>query len=41
MAFLLQPWHILLAALCGLVNQRQQQSVEFPNAQIVAFLKKR
>ncbi|MCP4786109.1 MAG: transposase [Fuerstiella sp.] len=40
MAFLLQPWHILLAALCGMVNQRQQQIIEFQNAQIEALLKK-
>ena len=40
MPFLLQPWHILLAALCGLVNQRQQRIIEFQNAQIDALLKK-
>ncbi|MCP4788373.1 MAG: transposase [Fuerstiella sp.] len=40
MPFLLQPWHILLAALCGLVNQRQQRIIEFQNAQIEALLKK-
>ena len=34
------PWHILLAALCGMVNQRQQQIIEFQNAQIEALLKK-
>jgi len=39
MPFLLQPWHIMLAALCGLVNQRQQQIIEFQNAQIDALLK--
>ena len=39
MSFILQPWHILLAALCGLVNQREQQIIEFQNAQIEAFLK--
>jgi len=39
MCFLLQPWHILLAALCGQVNQRQQQIIEFQNAQIEALLK--
>ncbi len=38
MLFLLQPWHILLAALCGLVNQRQQQIIEFQNAQIETLL---
>ena len=35
-----QTWHILLASLCGLVNQRQQQIIEFQNAQIEALLKK-
>ena len=39
MSFLLQPWHIMLAALSGLVNQRQQQIIEFQNAQIEALLK--
>ena len=39
MSFLLQPWHVLLAALCGFVNQRQQQIIEFQNAQIEALLK--
>ena len=39
MSFLLQPWHILLACLCSLVNQRQQQIIEFQNAQIDALLK--
>ena len=40
MSFLLQPWHILLAALCAMVNQRQQQIIEFQNAQIETLLKK-
>jgi len=40
MSFLLQPWHILLAVLCGMVNQRQQQIIEFQNAQIETLLKK-
>ncbi|MEO2016288.1 MAG: hypothetical protein ABGZ53_18160 [Fuerstiella sp.] len=40
MSFLLQPWHILLTSLCGMVNQRQQQIIEFQNAQIEALLKK-
>ncbi|MCP4854026.1 MAG: hypothetical protein GY903_05995 [Fuerstiella sp.] len=40
MPFLLQTWHILLAALCGMVNQRQQQIIEFQNAQIEALLKR-
>ena len=37
MHFLLQPCQILLAALCGVVNQRQQQVIEFQNAQIEAL----
>jgi hypothetical protein len=40
MPFLFQPWHILLAALCGMFNQRRQQIIEFQNAQIEALLKK-
>ena len=40
MAFLFQPWHILLAALCAMVNERKQQIIEFQNAQIEALLKK-
>ena len=40
MSFLLQPWHIMLACLCGLLNQRQQQIMEFQNAQIEALLRK-
>ena len=40
MSFLLQPWHILVAALCGMVNQRQQQIIEFQNAHIETLLKK-
>ena len=38
MPFLLQTWHILLASLCGMVNERQQQIIEFQNAQIEALL---
>ena len=40
MPFLLQTWHMLLAPLCGMVNERQQQIIEFQNAQIEALLKK-
>ncbi|MEO1996812.1 MAG: hypothetical protein ABGZ17_16220 [Planctomycetaceae bacterium] len=40
MSLLLQPWHILRATLCGLVNQRQQQIIELQNAQIEALLNK-
>ncbi|MEZ6055502.1 MAG: hypothetical protein R3C01_02240 [Planctomycetaceae bacterium] len=39
MSCILQPWHILLAILCGLVQQRQQQVIEFQNAQISALLR--
>ena len=40
MSFVLQPCYILLAALCGMVNERQQQIIQFQNAQIAALLKK-
>ncbi len=40
MSFILQPWHILLACLCGMANQRQQQIIQFQNAQIETLLKK-
>ena len=40
MSFLLQPWHILLATICGLVNHRQQQIIEFQNTRIETLLKK-
>ena len=40
MSLLLQPCHILLAALCGMVNERQQKIIEFQNAQIETLLKK-
>ncbi|MEZ6057587.1 MAG: hypothetical protein R3C01_12880 [Planctomycetaceae bacterium] len=38
MSCILQPWHILLAILCGLVQQRQQRVIEFQNALIEALL---
>jgi len=40
MSFLFQPWQNLLAALCDMVNQRQQPIIEFVNVQIDALLKK-
>ena len=40
MSFVLQPWHLLLVSLSALVNQRQQQIIEFQNAEIEALLKK-
>lgn len=39
MLFLLHPWHILLAALWGMANTRQQQNIEFQNTQITPLLK--
>jgi len=39
MSFLLQPWQILMVWLCGFVNERQQQIIEFQNAQIQVLLK--
>ena len=38
MTFLLGSGHILLAAICGLANQRQRSIIEFRNAQIEALL---
>jgi transposase InsO family protein len=40
MQFILQPWHILFAVVCGWLNERQQQIIEFQNDQIEALLKK-
>ena len=40
MQFMLQPYHILVAALIGWANERQQQIIEFQNDQIKALLKK-
>ena len=40
MSFILQPWHLVFVALSGWVNQRQQQIIEFQNAEIEALLKK-
>ena len=40
MSFLLNPWHFVFVALCGWVNEQQQQVVEFQNAQIDALLQK-
>ena len=38
MSVLLQPWQIPRAYVCGLVNERQQQIIEFKNAQIQVLL---
>jgi hypothetical protein len=40
MSFLLNPWHFVFVALCGWVNEQQQQVIEFQNAQIDALLQK-
>jgi len=40
LSFLLTPWHILLAVFCGLINQPQQQILEFQNVRIEALLNK-
>jgi len=39
MQFMLQPCHILLAALIGWANERQRWIIEFQNDQIEALLK--
>ena len=38
MNVILQPWHLLFAALLGSVTQRQQRISDFQNAQIEALL---
>ena len=40
MNFVLQPWQLAFVALSAWMNQRQQQIIEFQNAQIEALLKK-
>ena len=40
MSFLLRCGYILLASICGLINQRQQHIIEFQNAQIDALFNK-
>jgi hypothetical protein len=40
MQFILQPCHIVLAAVVGLANERQQRIIEFQNDQIEVLLKK-
>ncbi|MCB1652954.1 MAG: integrase core domain-containing protein [Pseudomonadales bacterium] len=39
MSFLLTPWQLLLAILCGWATERQQQIIEFQNSQIEALLR--
>jgi putative transposase len=38
MNFILQPWQLLFAVLCGRVTQRQQQMIAFQNTQIESLL---
>ena len=40
MQIMLQPYHILLAAVIGWANERQQQIIEFQNDPIEALLEK-
>ena len=40
MHFVFQPGQLLLVAFCGWVNERQQQIIEFRNAQIEVLLRK-
>ncbi len=40
MKFILQPWHLAFVLVSAWVNQRQQQIIEFQNAEIEALLKK-
>jgi predicted transcriptional regulator len=35
---LFQPWQLLFAILCDWVNERQQRTIEFQNAQIQTLL---
>jgi transposase InsO family protein len=39
MAFILQPWQILVTILAALINHHQQQVIDFQRAQIEALLK--
>jgi hypothetical protein len=39
MQIILEPYHILLAALIGWANERQRRIIEFQNDQIGALLK--
>ena len=40
MNIVLPPWQLLFVVLCGWVNERQQQIIEFQNAQIETLLQK-
>ena len=39
MSFILQPWQVVFVALSAWVNRRQQQIIEFQNAEIEALPK--
>ncbi len=40
MKFILKPWHLFFLILSGLVNRRQQEIIDFQNAQIQALMDK-
>jgi len=40
MSFILHPWQLFFLILSGLVNRRQQEIIEFQNAQIRALMDK-
>jgi putative transposase len=40
MNFVLQPWQLLFAILCGWVQRRQQEMIAFQNTQIESLLQK-
>ena len=40
MSSILQPWQLLFLILSGLVNRRQQEIIEFQNAQIRILMEK-
>ena len=37
-SFLIQPWHLLLAALAGTVNEEQQRVIEYLRAENQVFI---
>ena len=40
MSFVLHPWQVVFVALSAWINRRQQQIIEFQNAEIEALPKK-
>ncbi len=40
MSFILQPWQVVFVAMSAWINQRQQQIIEFQDAEIESLLKK-